>query len=422
MKRLNLMLLSVGLMVGLGINHAGAVANIGGTLDINYPVTLSGGEPQEGFSSIWVHELDDRDFMLTHFHPIISADISDKVKAESMICIVEAHPATVWNAFVDYTPYLSKKSDDNPVTIRIGRFFVPFGYFNENYANPVDLKTISRPLMYVDHDQEDMQLNGGPQPIFMTPYFDTGILLFGIKSLREKDQLWYGVYMVNGMHYEEDHFDAPEMSRLNVEWETEVPPHDDLSKNKQVGTRITYSMADIFTVGASYFTGKYDEKSQLSNTVSGADLYVPLSKANLRFEYAQNPIEWIDSVPGMTSPEDFYTLGTKKKYTKKGWYTQFDFPFDLIFKESEAAKKFEFAAMYSVLEGARTKVDDMHTFDKMSRIATAITFMPDLSLKYKIEYQYTPLSGYNATSTNVATYGDKIENLSRIQMSAGMSF
>ncbi|MDO8734811.1 MAG: hypothetical protein Q7K21_06600, partial [Elusimicrobiota bacterium] len=163
MKKLKLVLLLVGLMVGLSVNHVGAV-DVGGTLDINYPMILSGGEPQEGKSSIWEYEVEDKNFMLTHFHPMISVDISDKIKAESIICLSEAHPASVWNAFVDYTPYPPKKSDDNPVTIRTGRFFVPFGSFNENYPNPVDLKTISRPLMYADHEQEDMELHGGPRP------------------------------------------------------------------------------------------------------------------------------------------------------------------------------------------------------------------------------------------------------------------
>ena len=404
MRTLKSGLLAAGLIIGLSVNQTQAGVNVGGTIDVTYPLVLSGGDAQEGKASIWEYDLADRSFMLTHFHPKLTIDISDKVSAEALVCFANLHPASVWNAFMDYTPFLQEGFGDNPVTLRAGRFFVPFGN-NENLVSPVDMKTISRPLMYVDHSQEDMELHGGPRPIFMTPYFDDGLLLYGSKWLREKkDQFWYGVYVVNGRFYNEGAFE--ENSRVDIEWESEDLPVADPSENKQIGGRIAYSLGKLVTMGGSYLTGKYDERSTLDNTIYGADARLALGKANLRFEWAQNPVEWIDKSGAETTPEDLYTLGTEKDYTKTGWYGQLDFPFDLIFTGSDLAKKFEFAALYSVLEGARTESANTHTFNKMSRIATALSYLPDPALKFKLEYQFTPLTDYNDTAANVAAYGD----------------
>lgn len=422
MKRmLNAGLLAVGLMIGLSANRTDAAGvTVGGTLDLTYPQVLSGGNAQEGKASVWEYDLDDQEFMLTHVHPKLSLDISDKVSGEVLVCFSEHHPASVWNAFVDYAPLESEGFGDNPVTLRAGRFFVPFGYYN-NLASPVDMKTISRPLMYVDHDQEDMELHGGPRPIFMTPYPDTGLQLYGSKWLRDQtDQLWYGVYVVNGLYFNEDAFEG--RSRVDIEWENEEIPMGDPNKNKQVGGRVAYSLGKLLTVGGSYLTGKYDERSTLDNTIYGADARLALGKVNLTFELAQNPVEWINKSGQEVNPEDLYTLGTEKEYTKTGWYGQVDFPFDLLFAGSTLAKKFEFATLYSVLEGSRTESANTHTFNEMSRIATALSYMPEPALKFKVEYQFTPLSDYNDTASNVSTYGDDLDDLSRVMLSAGLAF
>lgn len=416
-------LIITALVLGLSVIQVKAAGiTVGGGIDAVYPLVLDGGHEMEGMESIWEYHLEEKSFSLTHVHPKVTMELSDKVSGELVACFSEHHPASIWAAQMEYTPIIPEGFGDNPITIRAGRFFIPFGFFNENYVNPGEMKTISRPLMYVDHEQEDMELHGGPRPIFMSPYFDTGVMLYGSKWLRgNKDQLWYGVYGVNGLYYNEDAYEG--MSRIDIDWETEHIPHEDPSKNnKQIGGRIAYSVGELFTVGASYLTGKYDAESRLENTVYGGDIHVALGKANLRFEYAENPVEWIDKSGAEVEPEDLYTLGTEKDYTKTGWYTQLDFPFTLLLGETDLAKKFEFALMYSVLEGARTKDDNKHTFDRMSRLSPAISFSPDPALKFKLEYQLTMLGDYNDTASNVAKYGDDIDDLSRIQLSASMVF
>lgn len=424
MRKFSSLLVVCSMLLGLGFvpSTAGAASvTVGGGMDFQYPYVVSGGDIVSGAAkSIYKLDLANQDIRLTHIHPKISIDLSDNVSGDILLCFSEAHTPQIWNAFIDYTPFTSKGFGDNPISVRAGRFFVPFGFFNETYFNPVEMKTVSRPLMYVDHSQEDIELNSGPRPIFMTPYPDTGLLLYGNKYLRgEKDQLWYGVYTVNGLHHETADYD--ESDRLHVEWETEEPAKDDLSKNKQIGTRLAYTLADIGTLGASYFTGKYDPQSQLEASALGADLHIPCGKANLRFEYAQNPIQWIDNT-GVTTPSEFYTNGVRREYTKKGWYAQFDFPLDLLCGECKVAKKFEFATMYSSLSGARQTATNSQTFDSLSRLATCLTFAPEAALKYKLEYQYTMLGSYNDNASNIAAYGSSIPNLSRILLSVGLSF
>lgn len=408
------------LMIGMNFSYvqAGEVT-VGGGMEMVYFDVVGGGEAKPGKASIWEYELEDANFHLTHIHPKLSMDISDKVSGELMFCFSDAHEATVWIASMDYNPFVNEGFGDNPVTLRFGRFMIPFGYYNEAGVNPVDLKTISRPLMYVDHSQEDMELHSGPRPIFMSPFFDTGVLAFGSKWLREeKDQLWYGVYVVNGMYYAESKYTG--LSRIDINWEGEHVPHSDLSKNKQIGTRLTYSVGDLVTVGGSYLTGKYDAKSELSNTIYGGDLHVALGKANVRFEVAQNSVDWINKSGAEVIPEDLYTLGTRKEHTKKGWYTQVDFPLDLLISGSEFAKKFEFAVLYSTLSDDRTKPNE--TFEDMSRISGTLSFSPDSALKFKLEYQLTMLGSYNATASNVTKYGTGHDDVSRIMFSTGLAF
>lgn len=419
LEKVWLLLIGTVFIFGLSFSHLeAATVTVGGGMDVTYFDVVGGGKTKAGKSSIWEYALEDANFHLTHIHPKLSMDISDRVSGELMFCFSDVHEATTWIASMDYIPIVNEGFGDNPITLRFGRFMIPFGYYNEAGINPVDLKTISRPLMYVDHSQEDMELHSGPRPIFMSPFFDTGVLAFGSKWLREeKDQLWYGLYVVNGMYYAESKYTG--LSRIDINWEGEHVPHGDPSKNKQIGTRLAYSVGDLFTVGGSYLTGKYDAKSELKNTIYGGDLHVALGKANIRFEYTQNPVDWINKSGAEVNPEDLYTMGTRKEHTKKGWYAQVDFPFDL-FSEAELAKKFELAALYSTLSDDRTKPNE--TFEDMSRISLALSFSPEAALKFKLEYQLTMLGSYNATASNVTKYGTGHDDVSRIMFSTGLAF
>lgn len=233
--------------------------------------------------------------------------------------------------------------------------------------------------------------------------------------------------MVAGMFHHINNYNSPGKD-LELDWEDyhiERMGDKDSNNNKAIGARITYSVDDILTFGGSYSAGKYDPESKLDYSLIGGDLRIMVGKANLQFEYAQNPSEWIQASGAEVASIDIYTLGTKKKYTKKGWYTQLDFPFDLLFADSATAKKFEFVTTYSVIEGTKEKsAGNMQTFDKQSQITAGFNFIPDpdAGLIYKVEYQSIMFASYNNTAANIATYGTGFDDFSRINFSAGLSF
>lgn len=400
LKKLSFLLSGIALFSGLNYNSVNASGvTVSGSINFNYSRVIDGGMSGTN-QSVWENKFYHKTIHITHFHPKLNLEISDKVNGEVVFCFSDDHGPQVWVASVEYLP-MTLGFGNTPIVIVIGRFIVPFGDYNIAGLMPENLKTESRPLMYVDHSQVDMQLENGPRPIFMTPYFDTGIQLYGNLWLRgEQDQLWYGVYLVNGL--------KSDFTGKDVKWETESAPASP-NTNLQVGGRISYSFEELFAVGASYLTSKPDSKFELKNTIYGGDLHIILGKINLRFEYTENPIRWV-------------TGGTNMGYIKKGGYFQIDFPFTFFLgEESNIGEMFELAAMVSALYGDKDKPD--HTFLNMNRLAVVLSFLPDPALKFKLEYQYTMLGDYNNIAANVSKYGESFDkSLSKIQLGVGLSF
>ena len=382
------------LMLGNSTLEAADVA-LGGGMDANYYSAISGNN-----FKIWKHRIHGSDYNTQHIHPKIMIEISDKLSAEIYTCLSHGRMVSLITSYIDYELYSSGDFGTTNYNVKLGRFDVPFGYFNSIAINTVDQKSVSRPLMWVDHEQEDMELWGGPKPIFMSCWSDIGAQFYGNKWVRgEKDQLWYGFYIINGLPGTSD-----------IEWLSVPRPISDNNGNKSIGGRVAYSFGDLFTAGASYVSGKYDEDEKLNYAMYGGDFHLALGKTNLRFEYATNPVDWINKT----------NSGKKEEYTKTGWYVQYDAPFEQVFKESKLAKKFEFVTMFSYLEHDKDKGN--HTFLDMSRFSIGLNFSPVSSLKFRGEYQLTMLGDYNATDSNVSKYGKEIDNLSRFQMNVGLAF
>lgn len=386
--------LFVGLLfAGLSISMAEAAdLSIGGGMDTNFYIALSGNN-----YDIWETRIHGSDYNTQHIHPKIMIDISEKLSGEIYTCLSHGPEISLITTYIDYELYSSGDFGTTNFNVKLGRFDVPFGYFNSIAINPVDQKSVSRPLMWVDHEQEDMKLYGGPRPIFMTAWSDIGAQFYGNKWVRgENDQLWFGFYIINGMS-----------GRSDIKWKSVPRPISDNNGNKSIGGRVAYSFGDLFTAGASYVSGKYDDEEKLNYAMYGGDFHLALGKTNLRFEYATNPVDWIKDI-------------TKKEYTKTGWYVQYDAPFEQVFKESKLAKKFEFVTMFSYLEHDKDKGE--HTFLNMSRFSIGVNFAPEAALKLRLEYQLTMLGDYNNTPSNVYKYGKEIDNLNRIQMNVGLAF
>ncbi|MDP2984013.1 MAG: hypothetical protein Q8O92_11880 [Candidatus Latescibacter sp.] len=350
---------------------------------------------------IWKHRINGSDFNTQHIHPKIMVDISEKLSAEIYTCLSHDNLVSLITAYIDYELYSAGDFGATNYNVKVGRFDVPFGYFNSIAINPVDQKSVSRPLMWVDHEQKDMELNGGPSPIFMSPWTEIGAQFYGTQWVRgQKDQLWFGIYAINGL---------PQKGSKDIEWMAVPRMIKDNNGNKSIGGRVAYSFGDLCTAGVSYLSGKYDDDDELKYSIYGGDIHVALGKSNLRFEYAANPVDWVkDSSSGKT------------EYTKTGWYAQFDAPFEQVFKKSNFAKKFEFVTMYSFLEQDKDKGNQ--TFLDLSRFSVGVNFSPVSALKFRCEYQLTMPGDYNATASNVAKYGSEIKNLNRVQMDVGLAF
>jgi len=399
--------------LGFGVSQVRSQSvTVGGGLDLDFLNVISGGDVRpDGTSSVWEYPIRDSNFITAHVHPKIIVDLNENVSGEVQVCFSHHDGMSLITGFMEYTPFVSQDFGDSPLNIQLGRFLVPFGYFNQISINPVDQKAFSRPLMYVDHEQEDMELHGGPRPIFMGAKTDIGVQAYGSKWVRGgQDQFWYGAYVTNGFFNAESKFEG--LSRIDVDWEEEPRPINDNNTNKTFGARAAYSVGDVFTVGGSYMTGKYDPRDTLKTSLYGVDAHLALGDANLRFEFAQNPVEWIDKVGTETSPEDLYN-NPVAEYTKRGWYTQFDYGF---------AKRYEVVALFSTLSGGRKVATNSHTFEKMSRLSLGFNVTPASALKFKFEYQMTFLGDYNATASNVAQYGTGLEDLHRFIISTVLAF
>ena len=211
--------------------------------------------------------------------------------------------------------------------------------------------------------------------------------------------MWFGFYIINGMYGGSD-----------IRWMSVPRPINDNNGNKSIGGRVVYSFGDLFTAGASYVSGKYDDEEELDYAMYGGDFHLALGKTNLRLEYATNPVDWMKDK----------SSGKIEDYTKTGWYVQYDAPLEQVFKESKLAKKLEFVTMFSYLDHDQDKGNQ--TFLDMSRFSIGINFSPISSLKFRTEYQLTMLGDYNDTPSNVSEYGKEIDNLSRFQMNVGLAF
>lgn len=424
LKKVCLLLGGIVVFVGLSISlveSSETEISFTGGMDTTFSGILSGNDPQEGKNSIWEHKMHKWQFQTTHMHTKLGIDISDKLTGEIYSCLThhDYMGCTHYNlitAFTDYELFSIGDFGEHTLGLQIGRFLIPYGYFNSIAINPANQKSLSRPLMFVDHAQADMELHGGPKPIFHTSYTDVGAGLSGSSWVRDgEDQLWYGIYVINGLWFEREYLTG---EGVDLEWNHTPRPFKDSNASKSVGGKISYSYGDLFTIGGSATSGKYDENDELRYTIYGGDAHLALGRANLRFEYHESPVEWISKTPGVVyyNFQDIYTEGTREKYTKTGWYVQLDFPFDMVFKKTKLAKKFEFVTMFSYLEQKPAE-----NIEEMSRFSIGVNYFPEAALGFRFEYQLTILGDMNSAG-DIAKYGEDFDNLNRVQTSVTLAF
>jgi len=241
---------------------------------------------------IFADRTENSQFKVTHFHPKLSASLGRRGSAYIEGCVTHPRVGTqAEQAWVEY-------SAGEKLNLQGGRILVPFGHWNVIH-DVYDHKTISYPLMYVGHEETEVELLGGPAPILSTGYSDIGALLYGSIWLSGDDQLWYGGYAVNGRFGTGD-----------IEWLDLWNNQEDNNSNKALGGRLVYSRGDNLTLGTSYQTGRFDPENRLRYQMTGFDVYYRIAdRYNLRVEWVRNPVD-----------------STERGYTKTGWYAMLDFP------------------------------------------------------------------------------------------------
>lgn len=204
----------------------------------------------------------------------IGMDINDDLSFSAKACI-SCHGIDVEQVALDYQP----KTWFN---VQFGRIAVPFGEFS-NRVDPGSHKTASPPLIY---DMGRMAfgsrsaMNLGVIPL---PYVDTGALVYGIRWLGERVQLWYGIYGVSGLRGSND-----------VDWMAmRSIPYNDNNRLPSGGARLALSYAadpgaffGDANVGASYTGGRYDRDATREYHAWAADATLRLGKLVVRGEYA----------------------------------------------------------------------------------------------------------------------------------------
>jgi hypothetical protein len=262
---------------------------VSGMLEMQFTSAVGGSLKQPVFSNPKANS----DFILTHVHPMIHANLSDKVSAMAMWCLTHVETTALYEAYLDIAP-------SDAVDIKAGRWLLPFGAWNP-ISNPTQFKSVSRPLMYLGHEERNIVLQGGPRPILNDEDSDIGVLLSGQREMGQGILSWAG-YVSNGI--QDLYGDYPDA------W-IDFRPSEDNNSTKSLGGRLAYNLHGI-TLGASYTGGKYDPANALTYRIWGVDgTWRAPSGFNLRAEYANNPYERGADVP---------------KARRHGWYAMAEAP------------------------------------------------------------------------------------------------
>lgn len=294
----------------------------------------------------------------------IGLDINDDLAFSAKACI-GCHGIDAEHVALDYQP----KTWFN---MQLGRIAVPFGDFS-NRVDPSSYKTGSQPLIF---DMGRMAygsrsaMNLGVLPL---PYVDTGVLVYGIRWLGSRLQVWYGLYGVSGLRGSND-FDWMAMRTI---------PFADNNRLPSGGARLTLSYSadpgsfiGDASIGGSFTTGRYDKDAKLEYRMWGADATFRFGKLVLRGEYAARRT---DLDPGASG----YPFALEDPwFQKEGFYA-----------EAEAPLGKYFAAVYRYEELRRTgaplpgAVAELSPDSRMVRHTGGVVWTPAQALFVKLSWE-----------------------------------
>jgi hypothetical protein len=238
----------------------------------------------------------------------IGMDVNDELAFQTKAC-VSCHGIDMESIALDFQPKTS-------FNVQFGRIAVPFGEFS-NRVDPGSYKTGSAPLIY---DMGRMAFGGrsamnlGVLPL---PYVDTGALVYGVRWLGEKIQVWYGIYGVAGLRGSND-LDWMAMRSI---------PYNDNNRVPAGGGRLALAYSanpgaffGDANLGGSYTAGRYDKDAKLGYEIWSVDATLRFGKLLLRGEYASRKTDLDPAATGYP-----YAL-TDPWFKKDGFYAEAEVP------------------------------------------------------------------------------------------------
>ena len=312
----------------------------------------------------------------------IGMDINDDLSFSAKAC-VSCHGVDLEHVALDYQP----KSWFN---VQFGRIAVPFGDFS-NRVDPGSYKTASQPLIY---DMGRMAY-GGTQAmnlgVIPLPYVDTGALVYGIRWLGERIQLWYGIYGVSGLRGSND-LDWMAMRSI---------PYNDNNRVPSGGARFTLSYASdpgaFFgdaSIGGSYTGGRYDKEATREYHAWAADATLRFGKLVLRGEYAARRTDLDPAATGYP-----FALADPW-FEKEGFYAEAEAP---LGKYLEAVYRYEeLRRTGTPLPGAVAELSADSTF---KRHTAGFVVTPASSLFVKLSWELWQTTDFGEFHTYHAGIG-----------------
>lgn len=249
---------------------------------------------------------------------------------------------------------------DDRLKIELGKFLVPFGYYNDLYR-PDQFLSMTRPLLYASPDSLDLVIRlNSPRPPLSSGYTDIGAKLdFYPQSSYIFIPTEITLYVVNGLGEVTNrlrtfpntgnlHVEPPPISGVNIDFGHQNNNLADNNNNKTPGVRAIFSLGDLqiplvlpegeelkgIQLGFSGMKGRYDLEAALpigqDYTIIGADL---------RFQYHNFSFtaEYIHSKTDFRLPKAYNSFGhvdlnqdtsnlLSKTEINKGYYLQTAFP------------------------------------------------------------------------------------------------
>jgi hypothetical protein len=326
-------------MADHGMGGSGATfgnVTVSGMLEMQFTSAIDGSLKQPVFAN----PKGNSDFVLTHVHPMIHAQLDDKTSAMAMWCLTHVGTTALYEAYLEYAA-------SDAADIKAGRWLLPFGAWNP-ISNPAQFKSVSRPLMYLGHEERNIVLQGGPRPILNDEHSDIGLQISG-QTERGEALLSYAAWVSNG--FQDTFGDFPDA------W-IDFRPHEDNNSAKSLGARLAANARGL-TLGASYTGGRYDPQNRYAYRIRGVDAtWRGASGLTFRAEYTDNPIH--------RAPGDGGNI------RRRGWYAMAERPL---------TPKWTGVVMYSALSERPAPV-----VEKVSRLTLGAAYQlaPTAMLKAEV--------------------------------------